>query len=271
MENWIAQSMAADALRVLAPVFHEARIPLIPIKGIVLGRWLYEDIAQRPLSDLDLLIRRRDRGPLLREIQRLGWPVQRNSEELGELSFVAHGVVVEAHAEVVRRDLTRLTVEGLLARSTLDLQTFDFEIQRIDDVDHALLLVVEIVKDWFVDANPHQPGDLERLMAKVSERSGELIARAEEASFLTGLYNAATWMSEEHGSASFRNLLDRLGAPPRCLQPFLVRRLWRSRKPARVLGLGLSCWTNDRWDARTRCLVTIARRGLWRAAGLDPG
>ncbi len=270
LKNWLSQALAADALRLLAPVARALDMPLVPIKGVVLGRWLYEDTAERPLSDLDLLIRHRDREPLKNEIRRLGWQLVRDSEELRELAFIVGGVMVEAHAEVVRRDLTRLRVEDLLARATAESRTFGFEIRRLDDVDHTLLLLVELVKDWFVEANAHQPEDLERLLRRISHRAPDLIARAAEAGFTTGLHNAARWLAEAHHSEGFTNLLARVGPPPRRIQPFLVRQTWKARPPPRILGLGLSCWTNDRWSVRTRCLATIVRRGLWRAWGRDP-
>lgn len=271
MQTWISQVLAEAALRALAPVFREARLPLCPVKGVLLGRVLYDDIAERPLSDVDLLIRGCDRRALRREAERLHWDVVRDSEELRELAFVVHGVHVEAHAEVVRRDLTTLSAEDLLARCATESSTFGFEICHLDDVDHILLLVIEIVKDWFVDANPHQPEDLDRLMRRISGRIPELIARAAEAGFSTGLYNAARWLAEEHASEPFRHLLEELGPPQRWMQPYLVRQTWKARRPVRTVGLALSCWTNDRWDVRTRCLATIARRGLWRALGKDPG
>jgi hypothetical protein len=271
LQRWVSQSLAVDALRTIAQPFHENGIPVCPVKGVVLGRWLYGDVAERPLCDLDVLIRRRDRAAVRREIERRGWRLVRDSEELGELEFIVGGFTVEAHAEVVRRDLTVLSVEDFLARSTKESETFGFEIHHIDDVDHTLLLCIEVVKDWFVEANAHQPEDLERMMARIAGRIPELIDRATEAGFVTGLYNAARWLAEEHGSESFRALLERLGSPRRKLQPYLVRRMWKAGSPNRHLGLAVSCWTNDRLPVRTRCLATIARRGAWRALGLDPG
>jgi hypothetical protein len=268
---WIAQRAAEEALRAIAPIFEQHNIPLCPVKGVVLARWLYIDIAERPLCDVDLLVRRRDCTALRHIIRQRKWKLVRDSEELGELAFVVGGMVVEAHAEVVRRDLTTFTAEDFLGRSSPDSATFGFEIRRLDDVDHILLLLIELVKDWFVEANAHQPEDAERLLRRVAHRTSDLIVRAHDAGFTTGLHNAARWLADKHRSEGFRALLDQLGPPPRKIQPYLVQRLWKAKHPSRTLGLALSCSTNDSWLVRSRCVATIVRRRLWRAAGWDPG
>jgi hypothetical protein len=263
--------MIGHALQILAPTFRAQGLPLIPIKGIVLARWLYSDVADRPLRDLDLLIRRRDRLTLRDAANENGWPIVRDSDELGELEFQIQGVSVEAHAEVVRKGLTTFSAEDFLARSTLESDTFGFEIRRLDDVDHTLLLLIELVKDWFVEANAHQPEDLNRLMLRIPDRIPDLIGRATQAGFVTGLYNAARWLAEEQHSDPFQRLLIELGPPRRRVHPYLVRQIWKAKRPVRTAGLALSCWTNDSWEIRARCLATIARRGFWRALGRDPG
>jgi hypothetical protein len=267
---WAAQTRAEHVLRVIAPIFKQGAIPLCPIKGVVLGRWLYDDVVDRPLSDVDLLVRPRERAALREAARKAGWRLVRASEELHELAFCVQGVVIEAHAEVVRRDLTALSADDLIERCSIDSTTFGFEIHRLDDLDHLIWLVVEVVKDWFVEANAHQPADLERLLARLLDRRSELIDRAQQAGFMTGLYNAARWMAEEHGSVAFRELLDWIGRPPRQVQPYVVRWLWKRNRPCRTLGLAASCFTNDVWSVRARCLGTIMRRRLFRAAGLDP-
>ena len=75
----------------MSSVFRNCGVPLCPVKGVILARRLYSDVAQRPLSDVDLLIRRKDRQVIRREIERLRWRLVRDSEELGELEFVIGG------------------------------------------------------------------------------------------------------------------------------------------------------------------------------------
>jgi hypothetical protein len=51
---------------------------------------------------------------------------------------------------------------------------FGFKIRRLDEVDHLLWLLIELVKDWFVETNAHQPEDAERLLTCLVEGRSEL-------------------------------------------------------------------------------------------------
>lgn len=64
-----ANLMLAGELLALLAEFDRADIPVIPFKGPLLAATLYGDVALRPFSDLDLLIRRRDL-PGAREVLR---------------------------------------------------------------------------------------------------------------------------------------------------------------------------------------------------------
>ena len=51
-----ATALVADVARRLS---HEG-IEVMPVKGALLQHWLYEDPADRPLTDIDLLVRASD-------------------------------------------------------------------------------------------------------------------------------------------------------------------------------------------------------------------
>ena len=160
--------------------------------------------------------------------------------ELGELAFVVSRVTVELHAYVGRRYLSRLTVDDVLARARIDRETFPFEILHLDDVDHFLLLVANVVKDGFVYANLHQPQDLERMLARIQSRLDEVVERARAGAFLTALHTTTAWMRDEHGSAGFAALAQRLPPTRRPLFAAAIRleRRRRRRRAYRWRGSG---------------------------------
>jgi hypothetical protein len=272
-------TVAVSALRKVIDAAASVGVTVAPVKGVVLSRWLYDDVSDRPYRDLDILIARSDLSRMFAAVEARGWPIQVHSPEMGELEFTVDRLTVEIHAEFGRRDLSRLTIADLLARATGDGSTFPFPIRRIDDIDHFLLLVANVTKKAFTYANAHQPADLDRLLARLRPRWGELLARVRAARFLTALRTVAVWMEEDRDSALFGELLRAMPASRRPLLPAVIgwQRRRDRRRPERLasasglFGLVLATLTPDDVLLRGRGLVRLLRRGAARRFGRDPG
>jgi hypothetical protein len=271
----------AVVVRTLAEVLTLARgagATVAPVKGVVLARWLYDELAQRPYRDLDLLIARGDLPAMTEAVTARGWPILQRSAEMGELEFSVGRVVVEVHAEFGRRDLSRLTIDEVLGRATVDRATFPFEVLHLDDADHFLLLVANVTKKTFVYANRHQPADLERLLSRLEPRWPELVARIEAARFATAVSAVSAWMIEEHGSATFGRFAAMLPGRRR-LTAFALRAYWRRAGRHRdrlgsasgLLGVALATLTPDDRALQLRGLSRVIRRGIVRRLGRHPG
>ena len=272
----------AVVVRALADVLALADsvgVTVVPVKGVVLARWLYDDLAERPYRDLDLLVARADLPAMIDAVTARGWPIRHRSLEMGELEFSIGRVTVEIHAEFSRRDFSRLSTDEVLARAVPDRETFPFEILRIDDIDHFLLLIANVIRKAFVYANRHQPADIDRLLAQLEPRWPELVARIETARFGNAVRVAATWMREEHGSAALAQFATRLPDRGRPLFAVAMRQYWR-RAPRQsgqlasasgLLGLALAMLTPDDRLLQLRGLTRIVRRGALRRLGRDPG
>lgn len=266
-------------MRQVLEVARAAGVDAAPVKGVVLARWLYDKLEERPYRDVDVLVARDGLARMTEAVRARGWHVRHHSDEMGELEFDLDRLVVEVHAEVGRRDLTNLSVRDVLARGAIDRATFPFQVVRIDDVDHLLLLATNVTKKSYTYANAHQPADLERLLARLEPRWDDLIARAREASMVTALRSVSQWMARAHGSALFARFLEALPAGPRRLLPLAVRlhhrldpgRRNRLEDPSGLFGLALATLTPDDWRLRVRGLERVVRRGILRRLNRDPG
>jgi hypothetical protein len=275
----LIDTLAVSALQQVQDVARGASVTIAPVKGVVLARWLYDAVAERPYRDLDLFVARQELPRLTDAVTARGWHVRHVSAEMGELEFEVDRLVVEVHAEFGRRDLTRLSTAQVIARASVDRDTFPFEVLRIDDFDHFLLLVANVTKKSYTYSNPHQPADLERLLLRLEPRWDALVARAREASFLAALGSVAAWMAEEHGSALFSRFLLTLPTGSPRLLPAVVRlhrrldgrRGKRLESASGLFGLALATLTPDDWSLRGRGLVRLVRRGIGRRLGRDPG
>ena len=270
IERWARHQKAMAAFVTVSRLLSGSGIRFAPVKGIVLARWLYDDVTERPLRDVDLLVARSSFELATGRLHEAGYAAEYTSEELGEAMFDVDGFTVELHAEIGRRELTSLSVDEVLRGATQDTTTFPFVSLRIDDIDHLLLLAANVVKDYFVEANPHQAEDLERLAVRLEGRLDELVERAGHAGFSSGLWAVADWMQYRRGSERFARVRDEMGRPPRRLQARALALAGRSKRLPLAVGLPLACWTNDEPAMRMAALARLARRGVVRKLGGDP-
>jgi hypothetical protein len=269
--TWAKHQSAAAALRTLRSVLDPIGIPYVPVKGVVLARWLYDDVAVRPIQDVDVLVSPRDFARAREALTAIaGFPSYR-ANELGELGYELNGITVEIHAEVGRREFTRLDVPTVLSRCTVDHSTFGFPIQRIDDIDHFILLAVNVIKDCFVYAMPHLPEDLKRLIARIDGRVDQLVDRAHESGFSVGVWLVCSWMAENGGDPAFADLAARLGQPQRRLFAHVACWARRSSRLPKPMRFALACMTTDDTVDRLRALARGSRRYIVRRIGIDPG
>lgn len=252
---------------------------MAPVKGVVLSRWLYDDVSERPYRDVDILVMRPELGVLREIVRRNGWRVRHYSREMGELEFEVGRVVVEAHAEFGRRDLTAISNRDVLDRAIVDATTFPFPVSRIDDIDHLFLLITNVTKKAFTYANAHQPGDFQRLILLLRDRHQETLYRAAAARLVTAFRNVAEWMAEEHRSAEFAALVRMLRTPRRPILSAAIRlhRRYARRQSSRLrsasglTGIALAVLTPDDPALRYYGLARLIRRGILRRLGGDPG
>jgi hypothetical protein len=271
--------MATTALAKVAAALDAAQVRWAPVKGVVLARTLYASPSERPYVDVDLLVPREDFARALAAVDAAGWPVHYRSVELGELLFLVGRVPIELHAEIGRPDLVAETVAEVLRRARADSTLFGRSVAIIDDVDHFMLLLANVVKDGFAFANPHQHEDLHRMLHRLRPRWDEIVARARHAAFSTALVAVSRWMVDRHGSAAFAELAARVPPPSRSVYLRVVRALTQRspgtpRDRLRTLkglgGLALAVWMPDDSAMRRRALARLARRGVARWLRHDP-
>jgi len=121
-ENALRSIALARTLRELVTLLDDERIPALPIKGPLLARAAYGDLARRRFADLDLVVRRRDLDRARAVLAQRGYqpaiplPPDTESAILGADYHVAlvapeHGTTVELHWALVRAGLAGLRDE----------------------------------------------------------------------------------------------------------------------------------------------------------------
>jgi hypothetical protein len=100
-----------ETFKKVAIAFNSAGIQVIALKGIYLSEWLYQDIALRQFSDIDLLVKEEDGLKCLSILTEMGYkPYDSNvTEFIGSKSEIIHyppmvldGISIEIHLKLHR-------------------------------------------------------------------------------------------------------------------------------------------------------------------------
>jgi Uncharacterised nucleotidyltransferase len=235
----IAQSMlhltAADVLRRVLAGLQSADITALPVKGVVTAYELYEQPWERPISDIDLRVRREDVSRVLSVADKARWKVLVDAPAYSNVVIEVAGLMVDVEGTVGPPGLCALSVDQMLRRATPSPRG-----HLVPEIhDHALLLAVNAFKDKMVKAAPWAMEDLARIVRMPSFQDEELTTRARAAGVVGLTWFVADWLARERADARWRALRDHLGArPPRPLyQRALSAAIGRDPEglPARVL------------------------------------
>lgn len=140
--------LAEQAFVITADILRAKRIDVMPLKGIVLQRVLYQDAAQRPMVDVDVLVRSKDRDRATELLLKAGFAAMPMSRGGNEVALRApNGFVVDLHWSLFRPGFFNLGTEDLFRRSSVDDSWFGFFVHRMSDLDVYAHLLGKIVSD----------------------------------------------------------------------------------------------------------------------------
>lgn len=269
--RWAFHEVARRAAGRLVTTLASEDVPVLLFKGIVLAREVYSDVALRPITDVDALVRPRDFFRVVAIARKQGWRRLWDSKSLGIVNVMVDGVACDLSAFVGPAGTSSLSVGDLLARSTVGEGCLGFPHLQIDPHDHALLMAIDVFKDKFANAKVKAREDLVRLTDSSSFDGRRLVARATEARLRTMLWIVAGWVLEGGASAVWKQVHAELDAGIRrhayarryrelARQPFGSGYPWRAGLVARQVS-----------DSSWHRLASVALGALGLAAYLATG
>jgi hypothetical protein len=266
--TWARHEESLVSLRRALEILDAASVPALVVKGMVLAYTLYDDVAHRPMSDVDLRVRPRDYVRATRAMRAAGFRADWMSRRLGSIGFRVGRVTVELESTVGPPGMCALRIAEMMTRSRERVLSGGLRVREPELHDHAALLVVNAFKDKLVDAMPWALGDLELIAARID--AGVFVERVRAARLRTIAWIVADWMATERGSERWRELRDRLGArPPRPLYARTLRALV-ARGPSGVLTPALARVGSDSLPLRAWALAAtglglgVSALGRWR-------
>jgi hypothetical protein len=258
---WAAQTYAREALRGFVEACEEEGMDVLPVKGVVTGALLYEDPAERVLSDVDVRIRPRDFDRVLQLGRRKGWRVVQRMRAYRNVVFVFGDITIDVEGYVGVPGLCGLGVDAMIERATRVEHLLGFSHLLPDFDDHAVLLVVNAFKDKLVHAFPWSVRDLERLARHAEFDAGRLAARAREVDATTMTWVVADWLVHEQRVERWGGVLEAMGHVPRRQYVRALRALRQMAPRGAFLMRLLARAGSD--DARAR-LTAFGAMAVWQ-------
>ena len=178
----IVADRRARVIREVAATFIARGIELAPIKGAALVGSIYPDPAERPMNDIDALVRVDQLPSAIEAILSLGFERVGFSRKLSNfyhaIVFLRGDIMFELHRNIVQPYRTNLRIADVWARSTIDAATRG--IRRLEPIDELLICAVHMARhELAVPAINYV--DISRLWKRLSPSDqASARARAEE-------------------------------------------------------------------------------------------
>jgi hypothetical protein len=226
VETWVHYRAAVHALREVVEALREAHVEVLPVKGIVTAHWLYDDIADRPMSDVDLRVRPRDFRRALAVGRKRGWLRVHHTPRFWDAAFVVNDILIELEGTIGPPGLCALGVDELFSRATVRTAPLGFEHFEPEEYDHAVVLCLNAFKDRLDGLTPWALRDLERL-PRVELDPRTMASRCIRARVATPVWIVSDWLARARGVEWWSEVRDALG--PRPSRPVYERLYARSR------------------------------------------
>jgi hypothetical protein len=188
-------------------------IPILPVKGVLTAHLLYEDVASRPISDIDLRIPPRCFRQAVRVAREQGWSLNTLCPTLWTAIMKVDGWEVDLEGALGLPGLCTLSVEDVMRRARRAVEPLGFTHLQPELHDHTLILVLNAFKDG-LRPMPWAIEDLRRVAKHPTFDPGMLVERARDGRVASALWIVADWLYRDHGSTEWRTIRDRVGARP---------------------------------------------------------
>jgi hypothetical protein len=249
---WAQQTVNARAARTFIDACESRGIRVLPVKGIVSAATLYEDPADRPLTDVDIRVVPSDIRRIEDVCRTRAWPIVQRMRSYANLVTIVEGTYVDIEGHVGPPGMCDLQVSAMLDRARGGLPDF---------TDHAVVLVVNAFKDKIVGAFEWAIRDLERIPTRAAFDRERFVERLHEARVTTIGYVVARWLVEARLANEWRPVEEALRPFARATYARVVRRAWdrnADNLAARILGRAGA----DSRAMRARAFATMA---MWQA------
>ena len=172
----VTSIIASELVRDVAQRLERPGIDIMPVKGALLQHWLYDDPAERAMSDVDVLVRPHQAWAVHDVLERAGYrPMGRSS--VG--AFVMRsplGLALDLHPHLFDPARYKLPTADVFSRSSPDRALFEAAVRLPSPLDAYAHLIGKFGSDHLHAGSTDRLDEIARMPRRI-EASPELVAR----------------------------------------------------------------------------------------------
>ncbi len=139
----LATELVGDVARRLG----EVGIEVMPVKGALLQHWLYDDPSERPLTDVDLVVRPENLHRAIERLETAGYRRTPHRSVGGRVLHTPFGLALDLHPRLFDRARYRVSTRDLFARSTENHDLYGASVRTPSPLDVYAHLVGKFGSD----------------------------------------------------------------------------------------------------------------------------
>jgi hypothetical protein len=155
VSSLLGRTVLCEAAEIVRP--HGVR--LLPLKGIWLQRFVYNDPSERAITDVDVLVDPAGFAVASAALRNAGWRL--DSSNVSEASFVPpqHSLPLDLHRRLYTRGAFRMSAEQVLAHARWDVAAFGCGVLLPDPLD----VLAHLIGHGLKSRGALDPRDIPRL------------------------------------------------------------------------------------------------------------
>jgi len=172
----VTSIVASEVVRDVAEKLEPLGIEVMPVKGALLQHWLYDDPADRAMSDVDVLVRPHQARTAHGVLERAGYrPMSRTSAG----AFVMRsplGLALDLHPQLFDRARYNLSTADVFSRSSPDRALFGALVRLPSPLDAYAHLIGKFGSDHLHAGSTRRLDEIARMPRRIEAPPG-LVAR----------------------------------------------------------------------------------------------
>ena len=170
--SMLATELVGDVARRLAG----SGIRVMPVKGALLQHWLYADPSERPLTDVDLLVRPEDFGEAVERLEAAGYWRTRHGSVGGSVMQTPLGLALDLHSQLFDQARYRMPTQDLFRRGTEDCVLYGASVQIPSPLDVYAHLIGKFGSDHLDAGSTARLDEIARMATRI-DASPKTVAR----------------------------------------------------------------------------------------------
>ncbi len=158
-----ATGLVTDVARMLAVL----GIPVMPVKGALLQHWLYDDPSDRPLTDVDVLVRPEDLEKAVETLQAGGYRRAACSTIGAVVLQTRFGLSLDLHPQLFDRLRYRFPTHEIFARSSEDETLYGASVRLPSALDAYAHLIGKFGSDHLDSRATGRMDEVARMSARL--------------------------------------------------------------------------------------------------------